>query len=87
MQASIKLTRKTSLERTIESKDIAAMQELIAAKTRALAEARENAQFYDAMQNYVMRNNELARAQRLERDLAKLKRHYHENDDNTPNPR
>ena len=50
------------------------MQELIAAKTRALAEARENAQFYDATQNYPMRNNELARAQRLERDLEKLKK-------------
>lgn len=74
MQANIKLTRKTSLERVIEGKDIAAMRELIAAKTRALAEARENAQFYDAMQNNEMRNNELARAQRLERDLEKLKK-------------
>lgn len=74
MQANIKLTRKTTLERVIESKDFAAMQELIAAKTRALAEARENAQFYDAMQNYALRNNELARAQRLEQDLEKLKK-------------
>lgn len=74
MQANIKLTRKTSLERVIEDKDIAAMRELIAAKTRALAEARENVQFYDATQNYPMRNNELARVQRLERDLEKLKK-------------
>lgn len=74
MQANIKLTRKTRLERVIEDKNIAAIQELIAAKTRALAEARENAQFYDATQNYPMRNNELARVQRLERDLEKLKK-------------
>lgn len=74
MQANIKLTRKTSLERVIEDKNITAMRELIAAKTRALAEARENAQFYNAMQNNEMRNNELARAQRLERDLEKLKK-------------
>ena len=74
MQPNIKLTHKTTLERVIESKDIAAMQELIAAKMRVLVEARENAQFYDAMQNYTMRNNELARAQRLERDLEKLKK-------------
>lgn len=70
---TVKLVKKTSLEETIEKKDIAAITALIARKEAALEEARENAAFYAMLQDGEKADIEAARARLLARQIEKLR--------------
>lgn len=73
MKATIELMKKTSLEEAIENKDNSALIALIERKEAALEEAQENAEFYRSMGNAEFADNEQSRANRLMRDLKKMR--------------
>lgn len=73
MKATCTLIKKTDLEILIESGDKSAINEVIKIKERALENASENAEFYRSINNAEFADNEQSRANRLMRDLSRLK--------------
>ena len=67
------LTRKTDLEILIESRDKNAINALIEQKEIALEEAINNAEWYASIGLDGMTGNEVARQEKLIRDIKKLK--------------
>ena len=67
------LTRKTDLEILIESRDKNAINALIEQKEIALEEAVNNAEWYASLGLDEMADNEVARQEKLIRDIKKLK--------------
>ena len=67
------LTRKTDLEILIESRDKNAINALIEQKEIALEEAINNAEWYASIGLDGMTDNEVARQEKLIRDIKKLK--------------
>ena len=67
------LTRKTDLEILIESRDKNAINALIEQKEIALEEAINNAEWYASIGLDEMADNEVARQEKLIRDIIKLK--------------
>ena len=67
------LTRKTDLEILIESRDKNAINALIEQKEIALEEAINNAEGYASIGLDEMADNEVARQEKLIRDIKKLK--------------
>ena len=67
------LTRKTDLEILIESCDKNAINALIEQKEIALEEAINNAEWYASIGLDEMADNEVARQEKLIRDIKKLK--------------
>lgn len=73
MKATYTLIKKTDLEILIESGDKNAINEVIRIKERALENASENAEFYRSISNAEFADNEQSRANRLRRDLSRLR--------------
>ena len=73
MKATSTLTRKTALEILIESRDKSIINALIAKKEIALEEAVNNAEWYASIGLDEMADNEVARQEKLIRDIKKLK--------------
>lgn len=73
MKATCTLIKKIDLEILIESGDKSAIDEVIKIKERALENASENAKFYRSINNAEFADNEQSRANRLMRDLSRLK--------------
>ena len=67
------LPRKTDLEILIESRDKNAINALIEQKEIALEEAINNAEWYASIGLDEMADNEVARQEKLIRDIKKLK--------------
>ena len=67
------LTRKTDLEILIESRDKNAINALIEQKEIALEEAINNAEWYASIGLDEMADTEVARQEKLIRDIKKLK--------------
>ena len=67
------LTRKTDLEILIESRDKNAINALIEQKEIGLEEAINNAEWYASIGLDEMADNEVARQEKLIRDIKKLK--------------
>lgn len=67
------LTRKTDLEILIESRDKNAINALIAQKEIALEEAINNAEWYASIGLDGMADDEVARQEKLIRDIERLK--------------
>ena len=67
------LTRKTDLEILIESRDKNAINAIIEQKEIALEEAINNAEWYASIGLDEMADNEVARQEKLIRDIKKLK--------------
>ena len=67
------LTRKTDLEILIESRDKNAINALIEQKEIALEEAINNAEWYASIGLDEMADNEVARQEKLIRDIKQLK--------------
>ena len=67
------LTRKTDLAILIESRDKNAINALIEQKEIALEEAINNAEWYASIGLDEMADNEVARQEKLIRDIKKLK--------------
>lgn len=68
------LVKKTDLEELTESGDQKDIIEMIEAKERAFTNASENAEFYRSIGNYEFADTEQTRANRLNKDLAQLRR-------------
>lgn len=73
MKSTCTLIKKTDLEILIESGDKNAINEVIRIKERALENASENAEFYRSISNAEFADNEQSRANRLMRDLSRLR--------------
>ena len=72
MTATIELTKRTALEEMINRNNKSEMSEMIVAKQKALAEAKENAEFYQSIGQTDMADNEASRARLLERQIKSL---------------
>ena len=72
MTATIELTKRTALEEMIIRNNKSEMSEMIVAKQKALAEAKENAEFYQSIGQTDMADNEASRARMLERQIKSL---------------
>ena len=73
MKATCILVKKTELEILIESRDKNAINALIEQKEIALEEAINNAEWYASIGLDEMADNEVARQEKLIRDIKKLK--------------
>lgn len=73
MKSTCTLIKKTELEILIESGDKTAINKMIEQKERALDNATENAEFYRSVSNAEFADNEQSRANRLMRDLSRLR--------------
>ena len=72
MTATLELTKRTALEEMIIRNNKSEMSEMIVAKQKALAEAKENAEFYQSIGQTDMADNETSRARLLERQIKSL---------------
>ena len=72
MTATLELTKRTALEEMIIRNNKPEMSEMIVAKQKALAEAKENAEFYQSIGQTDMADNEASRAKLLERQIKSL---------------
>ena len=72
MKTSCTLVRKTGLEKLIESGDKAAINKMIEQKEKVLEEAINNAEFQSSIGLDEMADNEVARQQRLIKDIERL---------------
>ena len=72
MTATVELTKRTALEEMIIRNNRSEMSEMIVAKQKALAEAKENAEFYQSIGQTDMADNEASRARLLERQIKSL---------------
>lgn len=73
MKATCILVKKTDLEILIESGDKTAINKVIEQKEKALEEAENNAEWYASLGLDGMADNEVARQEKLIRDLEKLR--------------
>lgn len=73
MKATCTLGKKTDLETLIESGDKEAINKMIEQKEIALEEAINNAEFQSSIGLDEMADNEVARQEKLIRDIKKLK--------------
>lgn len=73
MKATCTLIKKTELEILIESGDKTAINKMIEQKERALEEAINNAEWYASIGLDEMADDEVARQEKLIRDIKKLK--------------
>ena len=73
MKATSTLTRKTALEILIESRDKSIINALIAKKEIALEEAVNNAEWYASLEIDGLADNDVARQEKLIRDIERLK--------------
>ena len=73
MRTTCTLVKKTDLETLIESGDKAAINKMIEQKEIALEEAINNAEFQSSIGLDEMANNEVARQEKLIRDIKILK--------------
>nr|DAP82458.1 MAG TPA: hypothetical protein [Caudoviricetes sp.] len=73
MKATCILVKKTDLEILIESGDKTAINKVIEQKEKALEEAINNAEWYASLGLDGMADNEVARQEKLIRDLEKLR--------------
>ena len=73
MKATCTLVKKTDLETLIESGDKEAINKMIEQKEIALEEAINNAEFQSSIGLDEMADNEVARQEKLIRDIKKLK--------------
>lgn len=73
MKATCILVKKTELEILIESGDKTAINKMIEQKERALEEAINNAEWYASIGLDGMADDEVARQEKLIRDIKKLK--------------
>lgn len=73
MKATCTLTRKTDLEILIESGDKTAINDMIETKEKALEEAENNAEWYASIGLQDWADNEVARQEKLIRDIERLK--------------
>jgi hypothetical protein len=67
------ITKMTDLEILIESKDVAKIKEMITAKGRAMVEAVENYEHLTSVKMFEHAENEMSRAQLLDRQITQLK--------------
>jgi hypothetical protein len=72
MTATVELTKRTALDEMIIRNSKSEMSEMIIAKQKALAEAKENAEFYKSIGQTDMADNETSRARLLERQIKSL---------------
>lgn len=72
MTATVELTKRTALEELIIRNNKSEMSEMIVAKQKALAGAKENAEFYQSIGQTDMADNESSRARMLERQIKSL---------------
>ena len=73
MKATCILVKKTELEILIEIGDKTAINKMIEQKEKALEEAINNAEWYSSIGLDGMTDNEVARQEKLIRDIKKLK--------------
>ena len=73
MKATFTLTKKTNLEELVERGNKSEMAEILKAKTKAMNEALENAEFYTSIGNKEFADNEASRARLLAKQIATLK--------------
>lgn len=73
MKATCTLAKKTDLEILIESGDKTAINKMIEQKERALEEAINNAEFQSSIGLDEMADNEVARQERLIKDIKRLR--------------
>ena len=73
MKATCILVKKTELEILIEIGDKTAINKMIEQKEKALEEAINNAEWYASIGFDGMTDNEVARQEKLIRDIKKLK--------------
>ena len=73
MTTTFTLTKKTVLEELIQRNNKSEKQQMIEAKTKAMNEALENAEFYASIGNKEFADNEASRARLLERQIRSLK--------------
>lgn len=73
MKATCILVKKTDLEILIESGDKTAINKVIEQKEKALEEAENNAEWYASLGLDGMADNEVARQEKLIRDIERLK--------------
>ena len=73
MKATCILVKKTDLEILIESGDKTAINKMIEQKERALEEAINNAEFQSSIGLDEMADNEVARQERLIKDIERLR--------------
>ena len=73
MTATIELTKRTALEEMIIRNNKSEKQQMIDAKTKAMNEALEGAEFYASIGNKEFADNEASRARLLERQIRSLK--------------
>ena len=73
MKATCILVKKTDLEILIESGDKTAINKVIEQKEKALEEAINNAEWYASLGLDGMADNEVARQEKLIRDIERLK--------------
>lgn len=73
MKANCTLVKKTDLEILIESCDKTAINNMIEQKERALEEAENNAEWYESIGLHDFADNEVARQEKLIRDIERLK--------------
>lgn len=73
MTATVTLTKRTALEEMVIRNNKSEKDQMIEAKTKAMNEALENAEFYASIGNKEFADNEASRARMLERQIRSLK--------------
>ena len=73
MRATVTLTKRTALEEMVIRNNKSEKDQMIEAKTKAMNEALENAEFYASIGNAEFADNEASRARLLERQIKSLK--------------
>ena len=73
MRATVTLTKRTALEEMVIRNNKSEKDQMIEAKTKAMNEALENAEFYASIGNKEFADNEASRARLLERQIRRLK--------------
>ena len=73
MTATVELTKRTALEEMVIRNNKSEKDQMIEAKTKAMNEALENAEFYASIGNKEFADNEASRARLLERQIRSLK--------------
>lgn len=73
MRATVTLTKRTALEEMVIRNNKSEKDQMIEAKTKAMNEALENAEFYASIGNKEFADNEASRARMLERQIRSLK--------------
>ena len=72
MRATVTLTKRTALEEMVIRNNKSEKDQMIEAKTKAMNEALENAEFYASIGNKEFADNEASRARLLKRQIRSL---------------